>query len=656
MVTGVKAFKGDTSVSTLAAVLNLDPKPPGQLVKDVPHNLERIILRCLRKDPARRIQFMADLVVELEEIKTESGTQIAAQLPARRRAQWRAASVPAVLLLVVGGWFVWPRPTPLPDPRVTPLTSYPGDESSPSFSPDGSQVAFSWNGPKRDNWDIYYTLPGAQKPAPLTTDPANDWAPAWSPDGTQIAFIRSQADQTAIYLTPPILGSEHKLSDVQPVGSADRTTLSWFPDGKHLVVAELEPGGQSSGVFLIQVDTGAKLKLLSNAVTAGAYYFPAVSPKGDALAYALCPAAYSCDVYMSQLGADFMPKGKPQQLTRQVTYINGIAWAADEKSVVYGSFLEGVSLWRVSISAGQPERLELASRAAGFPAIARVGNKLAYPAGRRDVDLWKLEPDMPPQSVFSSTLPDFDAQLSPDGKRVAFTTDRSGKGNEIWVANADGTAVNRLTEATGRSQGSPRWSRDSRRIAYDAQAEDGRWDVYVIDANGGRITLFTKYPSDEARPSWSRDSKWIYFQSNRSGRSEIWRMPVEGGEGTQITEHGGSNPMESVDGKTLYYQKGEVVVAKPLSGGPEKNVLDSIHGWDYFPVENGIYYIVQTNPRLNLHELRFLNLASGRTEVLNRFQSLGAQGLSVSPDRKTILYAGVEPTGGEDLMLIQNFR
>ena len=133
-------------------------------------------------------------------------------------------------------------------------------------------------------------------------------------------------------------------------------------------------------------------------------------------------------------------------------------------------------------------------------------------------------------------------------------------------------------------------------------------------------------------------------------------MPVEGGEGTQITLHGGSNPMESVDGKTLYYQKDEVVVAKPLSGGPEKNVLDSIHGWDYFPVENGIYYIVQTNPRLNLHELRFLNLASGRTEVLNKFQSLGAQGLSVSPDRKTILYAGVEPTGGEDLMLIQNFR
>ncbi len=301
MVTGVKAFKGDTSVSTLAAVLNLDPKPPGQLNKDVPHNLERIILRCLRKDPARRIQFMADLVVELEEIKTESGTQIDAQLPARRRAQWRAASVPAVALLAAGVWYWWPSSPPLPQPAVTLLTSYPGDESSPTFSPDGNQVAFTWNGAKRDNTDIYIAMPGSQVPLRLTTNPARDWAPAWSPDPdpTQIAFVREQGDHAAIYLTPPVPESERKLVDVQPAGSADRTTLSWFPDGKHLAVAEREPGGQSSGIFVIPVDSGSKVRVLSNPITAGAHYFPAVSPDGKAVAYGLCPAAYSCDVYYS---------------------------------------------------------------------------------------------------------------------------------------------------------------------------------------------------------------------------------------------------------------------------------------------------------------------------------------------------------------------
>jgi eukaryotic-like serine/threonine-protein kinase len=656
MVTGAKAFKGDTSVSTLAAVLNLDPKPPGQLVKDIPHNLERIILRCLRKDPARRIQFMADLVVELEEIKTESGTQIAAQLPARRRARWRAASVPAVALLAAAGaWYWWPRPEVLPSPGVIPLTSYQGDESAPTFSPDGKQVAFTWNGEKRDNTDIYVTSLGAPKPWRLTTDPVRDFAPAWSPDDTQIAFMREDGSRAAIYLTPPQPGSEHKLADVHPAGSADRTTLSWFPDGKWLAVAELEPGGQTSGIFRIPIEPGPKQRVVSNAITSGAHFFPAVSPDGKALAYGLCPAAYSCDVYVSELGPDFLAKGSPERLTEQVTYINGIAWAADGKSVLYGSFHEGVGLWRV-LPGSKPQRLELASKATGFPAVARTGNKLAYPAGGRDVNVWKLQPGAPPETIIISTLPDFDPQLSQDGKRIAFVTDRLGKGNEIWVANADGSDPSRVTHATGRSQGSPQWSPNNRRVAYDAQAENGHWDVYVVDAKGGRPEHLTRYPSDESRPSWSRDGKWIYFESNRTGRSEIWRMSATGGEGTQMTVHGGSNPLESHNGKSLFYLKDGAVVEKSLAGGAEKVVLDSVHDRDFFPVENGMYYVVQTNRRLHLRELRFLNFDTGKTDVLNNFPSLGGQGLSVSPDRKTIIYAGIEATGGEDLMLIQNFR
>ena len=145
----------------------LDPKPPGQLKKDVPHNLERIILRCLRKDPARRIQFMADLVVELEEIKTESGTQIAAQASgtetrpvARGVGARRGAAGRRRLVLVAEVQ----RPS-APARRSTLLTSYPGDESSPTFSPDGNQVAFTWNGAKRDNTDIYIAMPGAQPAA-----------------------------------------------------------------------------------------------------------------------------------------------------------------------------------------------------------------------------------------------------------------------------------------------------------------------------------------------------------------------------------------------------------------------------------------------------------------------------------------------------------
>ena len=368
-------------------------------------------------------------------------------------------------------------------------------------------------------------------------------------------------------------------------------------------------------------------------------------------------------MYNSDIGPDFVAKGPPNRLTEQVTYINGIAWAADGKSVIYGSFQGGVNLWRVSTASGsKPQRLELASRATGFPAVSRAGNKLAYPAGGRDVNIWKITPGGPPfgppESILSSTLPDFDAHLSDDGKQIAYVSDRSGKGNEIYVSNADGTNFNQVTQATGRSQGSPQWSPPGTRsrIAYDAQAENGHRDIYVVDATGGRSNRLTDDASDESRPSWSRDGKWIYFQSNRTGPSEIWKMPATGGAAIRITTHGGNNPLESADGKTLFYQKGGAVIAKSLAAGTEKVVLDSVNDGDFFPVENGLYYVVRTHQPLHTREVRLLNLTTGRSEVLNRFQSLGGQGLSVSPDRKTIIYAGIEATGGEDLMLIQNFR
>jgi Tol biopolymer transport system component len=540
---------------------------------------------------------------------------------------------------------------------IIPLTTYPGEETLPTFSPDGIRVAFAWNGEKRDNWDIYITQLDAQTPLALTTDPARDRGPAWSPDSTHIAFVREQSDTSAaIYLTPPMPGSAKKIADIRPVWLVERTTLSWFPDSKRLVVAELQADGQTSGISIIPIGPGERRQLLSNPLTAGTHFFPAVSPDGKALAYSLCRASNSCDLLQVDLGADSMPIGQPKQLTFQGADIKGIAWAADGKSVIYGSSLGGVSLWRMRIDGKAPERLELAARAAGYPAVSLSGNRLAYPAGSKDVNLWKLEPGKPPESVSSSTQQDFDPQLSKDGKRIAFATDRSARGNEIWTANIDGSKLNRLAEATGRAQGSPRWSPDGRWIAFDAQAEDGQRDILVIDSAGGPQRRLTPYPSNEIRPSWSSDGKWIYFQSNRSGQGEIWRMPSGGGEAVQMTTGGGSNPMESTDGETLFYQKKDVVIAKPLKGGPERPVLHSISGWEYFPFEKGIYYVVKPNPQVAVLELRFLTLASGKVDVLNTYQSLGGQGLSVSPDGKTIIVAGVEPSGAEDLMLIQNFR
>ena len=177
MATGTKAFAGSSVADTLANVLRDQPTPPTQIVASVPRELERLILRCLKKEPERRYQSMLDVRNELQEIKEESDS---GTLGARLRLQLRtastlaiAAAVLAVAVVAVGAVafrFLRSQGEPdLPPMRVVPLTSLNGEELWPTLSPDGDQVAFSWNGektstttaPGRDDFDIYLKLVGS---------------------------------------------------------------------------------------------------------------------------------------------------------------------------------------------------------------------------------------------------------------------------------------------------------------------------------------------------------------------------------------------------------------------------------------------------------------------------------------------------------------
>src|SRR5262245_33985795 len=199
MVTGQRAFQGDSPLSTATAVLREEPKLVSQLREGVPRELERLISRCLRKDPERRWQAMSDIKIALRELKdeTDSGASslgVAAR-PRPRRHVWTAAALLALVAGVIGVALWRDRggdraAAPPASFTAIPLTTYPGREQQPSFSPDGNSVAFIWNGETEDNWDVYVKLIGAGSPQRLTTDPAIDLSPAWSPDGRSIAFGR----------------------------------------------------------------------------------------------------------------------------------------------------------------------------------------------------------------------------------------------------------------------------------------------------------------------------------------------------------------------------------------------------------------------------------------------------------------------------------
>jgi dipeptidyl aminopeptidase/acylaminoacyl peptidase len=141
----------------------------------------------------------------------------------------------------------------------------------------------------------------------------------------------------------------------------------------------------------------------------------------------------------------------------------------------------------------------------------------------------------PPAKLIASTRIEEEPQYSPDGKRIAFESDRSGV-QGIWISDADGAHATELFARPGSTSASAHWSPDGQRIAFGSNMEGKNIDVYVIRASGGKPIRLTTDPAEDDAPSWSRDGNWIYFASQRTDQYEVWKVPAAGGEAVRVTQ------------------------------------------------------------------------------------------------------------------------
>ncbi len=531
------------------------------------------------------------------------------------------------------------------------MTATPGSEDYPTFSPDGDQVAFAWDGEKGDNTDIYVKMVGSGEARRLTTDPADDTFPSWSPDGRQIAFVRYSAGSSTgtIRVISPLGGADRKLSD-HPVDSS----LSWSPDSRWLVTgAPLNFMQMESdllrGIRLVDVSSG-EIRSVTAPTGPTTHCVPALSPDGR-LAYASCSAGWAtCHLEVVDLGPDGTRKGAVRRLTRGALQPVGLAWTRDGASLVYTDGLSGFRLWRVRIQGDEPPRqIESAGFGAIWPAIAPSRDRLAFGRIGAQGDIYRFEVGRPAEAVVVSSFADRNPHLSPSGSRLAFESNRGGGGMEIWLAAADGSNPTQLTHGPGLWQGSPRWSSDGRRIAFDSKGEDGQSDIWTIDADGGSLRRLTSSPAMHSTPTWSHDGRFVYFSSVRGGAEKIWRVPVAGGPEEQVTHSGGGRCEEAADGQALFFQRASrgdsPLLAVSLAGGQERTVIDCVPRWGYALGQAG-------DPRAVPLLLR--DTATGRDRVLGTLGRLSG-GLTVSGDAKTILFTK-EIGEGSDLVLIENFR
>jgi Tol biopolymer transport system component/DNA-binding winged helix-turn-helix (wHTH) protein len=539
-----------------------------------------------------------------------------------------------------------------------PFTALPGLAASPALSPDGSRIAFAWNGDRKDGgkgFDLYVKTLGSETLLRLTQHPSKWISSAWSPDGTQVAFHRLADPDTGIYVVPALGGPERKLlSTRMPETWCPFSIISWSPDGRWIAFADVLPGEDHASLHLLSVETleTRQIPMTQQCFGEG---LPAFSRSGAYLAFWCFRSSAETVLYSLPVAG-----GQTKMISMFRGFPNGLTWSADDKELIYGIWTESGGLGEVNVADGSTKQLAFAGNAEQ-PTVSSRGDKFSYRspsdiANIRRKDL--LHPESAAVELIRSSRAQYDAQYSPDGKRIAFTSERSGV-QGVWIGNEDGSDLVQISNPHDPS-GSPQWSPDGKRITFDSRPRD-RWEIYVADiAEGIPKKLVTSF-SDAHGPNWSRDGKWIYFSSQEPGRQGVYRCPASGGNAILLSKDPfGGGAQESFDGGAVYFASGarEPVLKRVtlVQGVPgTESEVDELLGksaprmWTLSP--KGIYFVPNEAPR----SLRYFDFATRQIRPVFEADKNFDGGLSLSPDGRWILYsqAGDEQS---DIMLVDHFH
>ena len=486
MVTGRRAFEGTNKISTLAAILHTEPQAASEISAGVPTALDKIIARCLRKDPERRAQGIADIKLALEELKQESewevGAATAVRPPARppRRVVAITAGVVALVVAAAGlAWWLLKRPASAPArSEWVQITNLPDSAVQPALSPDGRMLTFI-RGPSSftTTGQVYVKMLPSGEPVQLTRDNRAKMSPVFSPDGSRIAYSAEGGiwDMWAV----PVLGGEPRLwlpnasglvwidkskllfseikdqrkhmaivtADESRAGSRDlyvpphergmahRSYPS--PDGKWMLLVEMNERGALVRCRLAPLDGSSAGQQVGP--PAGQCTFGAWSPDGEWM------------YFSSDFGGAFhtwrqrFPDGQPEQMTSGPTEEEGLAMAPDGRSFITAVGLTQSSVW---LHDGGGDRQVSLEGYAFAPKFTPDGKRLLYQVRKgaaselwvAELDSGRSEPLLPGIVVAlagsaPSVLAGYD--ISPDGGQVVVASPDNGGKSRFWLAPLD---------------------------------------------------------------------------------------------------------------------------------------------------------------------------------------------------------------------------
>ena len=538
MLSGKRAFAGGSAADTMSAILREDPPELATAEPSLSPALDRIVRRCLEKDPQHRFHSAHDLAFALESVTGTTGAASAvarpSELPTGRRRATLVRTGAMVLLIPLAAAAAWlagyrltrsgaGRPAVAGGATFQQLTTQSGVELFPSISPDGKTVVYV--GYSSGNADLYLQRVDGRNAINLTRDtPEDDIQPAFSPDGSQIAF-RSERGGGGIFLMGATGESVRRLTD-------SGFNPAWSPDGKEIAVAD--EGIQTplsrnvkSRLWAVDVATGAKrIVTRGDAVESswsGDSVQPSWSPHGHRIAYWGHRPGHHRDIWT--VPAVPVAGAKPGAGEVPVTEDPGVdwnpVWSPDGAWLYFASDRNGtMNLWRVGIDEktgkvlGKPDPVVVPSRWVGHMSIAADGRRMVYASADETSIVESVPFDSvggrvtgEPAPLLAGALLVREIGISPDGRWISFSS--RGTREDLFVVSSDGSSMRQLTSDAFRERGAD-WSADGKRIVFYSD-RTGRWEFWSVNPDGSALTQLTRGTVDPWSARWSPDGARLAF-------------------------------------------------------------------------------------------------------------------------------------------------
>ncbi|MDT7831770.1 winged helix-turn-helix domain-containing protein [Flavobacteriaceae bacterium S356] len=584
------------------------------------------------------------LIAKVKESSKDSVSEDKVHLTIRRRPL--VIGISLIVLIVFGAFSILdvfsPPEVAVYHPKA--LANSDMTEYYPAISRDGNFVAYTYRSPEK-NWDVYVKRIGTENQIRLTNDASVEMRPVWSADGANIYFMRYEPSGATIYRAPMTGGKETRILTT-PKYTKGNFDIS--PDNTELAFNSRPHKNSPLQVELTDLDSGVKKIMTSPPANFNGDLHPTYSPDGTKIGFIREKNSVSMYLYVLDLIT-----GDTQQITTEHLSINGFDWSSDGNSLIYGTDKTGIyKLWKVNLKDLKSTLMPVADYQMVMPRVGGNG-QMVYAKLQDNVNIWRYSLKTKEGKVWrASNVLDLNPSYSPNGNKVVFTTNQSGS-FQLWTSNMDGGEAISISTFKGQYINTPRWSSDGQTILFQGY-QNGKSDIYSIDALGGIPKNLTNSSEDTHTPFFSSDGTYIYYSVSTNGIWNVWRMTAAGGDRTQITNAGGYAPQLLLDMTTLFYVKKEEKGLWSMKLDTKKEQLvtidfDSKKYGAFTLSSKGVYYLNSKTRTID-----YLDFFSQENTSLFRPKRIPSFGITLHYNtmKQELLYAQVDDIDA-DIMLLE---